>query len=264
MSAERPEYTFRNNYFAELRMQVLSEVLEPSSKAFLRETVPRRPRLALDLGCGPGFTTTLLADTLGCEHVCGLDNSEYDIVRAQKKIREGVSFHLHDVTKVPFPVGPADLAYGRLLLTHLKDPEETVAAWTSQLNPKGLLLIEEVEDIETQQPLFSSYLQIVEALLVHQSQKLYVGPLLDRMDSPDNTQRKTSRVRRVSVANDTAATFFFLNITSWKTNPFIKQNYSQDTIDEMQEALADTVRQQSEETGIEWVMRQMVFEAQYV
>jgi trans-aconitate 2-methyltransferase len=54
-------YSFGETALAAERLRVVSEVFDPSSEAFVSETVRKRSRLALDLGCGPGFTTRLLS-----------------------------------------------------------------------------------------------------------------------------------------------------------------------------------------------------------
>jgi SAM-dependent methyltransferase len=55
---------------------VVSEVFDPTSEAFVSETVRNRPGLALDLGCGPGFTTRLLSRIARPERTVGVDRSE--------------------------------------------------------------------------------------------------------------------------------------------------------------------------------------------
>jgi trans-aconitate methyltransferase len=124
------------------RLRLLAETFARPTTAFLRASVTAPPALAVDLGCGPGWSTHLLAETLNPELTVGLDNSERFIALARKTASARVSFSVHDVASVPFPVGPADLIFCRFLLTHLRDPQGTVAAWATQLSPGGLLLLE--------------------------------------------------------------------------------------------------------------------------
>ena len=81
----------------------------------------------------------------------------------------------HDVTQVPFPDGPVDLLYSRFLLTHLSDHRNVLDRWATQLHDQGLLMLEEVEAIDTDNEVFRLYLEIVEAMLAEQSQNLYIG-----------------------------------------------------------------------------------------
>ncbi len=96
-----------------------------------------KPALVIDLGCGPGCTTSLLAGMLDAGEVVGLDSSERFVELASRTAMEGVSFRVHDVTAVPFPVGPANVMYCRFLLTHLADPAGALAAWARFNGPSA-------------------------------------------------------------------------------------------------------------------------------
>ena len=254
------QYLFGDTGLATQRLQVLAEVFVDSSRAFLRDTVTAKLRLALDLGCGPGYSTHLLADVLQCDRVAGLDNSEHFISLAQKTRTSRVSFHLHDVTAVPFPVGLSDLLYCRLLLTHLTDPQAVVGKWATQLEPNGRLLIEEVERIHTRNGLFSTYLKILEAVMTHQSNRLYIGPALDGLKDPPLLKRRVSQIRRFPVSTDKAATMFFLNLQTWKDQPFIRAHYSASMMTQLETDLRTLTKTESREREIEWELRQIAFE----
>ena len=67
-------------------------------------SVARHGALVVDLGCGPGYSTRLLAEVLQGTHTVGLDNSAHFIALAQQNLLAQVAFHCHDVEQVPFPV----------------------------------------------------------------------------------------------------------------------------------------------------------------
>jgi len=253
------QYLFGDTDIAASRLKVLGRVFAESSRAFLRETVTAPPRLALDLGCGPGYSTHFLADVLQRDQVAGLDNSEHFISLAQKTKRDRISFHLHDVTTVPFPTDLSDLLYCRFLLTHVREPQALVDNWATQLRLNGLLLIEEAEWIRTEHAVFSAYLAIVEAMFAHQSHTLYAGPVVDGLKDTDALKRRASRIRRVQVSTANAATMFFLNMQAWKTRPFVRANYSQAMIDQLEKDLNALTQKSSRDAEIEWGMRQMAF-----
>ena len=170
MRTGRPApYLFGDTDIAARRLQVLAEVFADSTRQFLLQAATGTRHLAVDLGCGPGFSTHLLASVVACDQVVGFDKSQYFITLARETTTATVSFHLHDVASAPLPVPPADLLFCRLLLTHLREPHSVIARWATQLRPGGLLLMEEVEWIDTGHPVFKPYLDIVEALLRHQS-----------------------------------------------------------------------------------------------
>lgn len=254
------QYLFGNNNLAAQRLKVLAEVFAEQTRSFLLYAVPRKLHTVLDLGCGPGYSTHFLACVLECENAVGLDNSEYFISLAQKTRTERVSFCLHDVTSVPFPIGESDLFYCRFLLTHLQEPLEVVMKWATQLQPKGFILLEELEWIQTNNTVFNIYLKIVEAMLENATSKLYVGSVLDTMKDSNILKKHTNHVRCLEVTNRNAAIMFFLNMQSWKNRPFIQKNYSAKIISQLKGDLHALTKESSSKREIEWGVRQIAFE----
>ena len=123
------QYLFGDTDLAARRLKLLTDIFARSTGAFLLDSAGPRPDLAVDLGCGPGHTTGLLAEALRPGHTAGLDSSEDYIATARESQGDNVSFHRHDITEVPFPVGPCDLIFCRFVLTHLADPRADVDRW---------------------------------------------------------------------------------------------------------------------------------------
>jgi len=255
------EYLFGDSDLAGHRLKILAEVYADSTKAFVIGHVRRKPRLFFDVGCGPGYTTHLIANVLGCEQAVGLDNSEHFISLAQKSATDSVSFQLHDVTKIPFPAGPADLLFCRFLMTHLLDPQAALSRWATQVVPKGLLLIEEVETIMTANPIFTEYLQIVDAMLKAQNRMLYIGPSLDSIHPPGSLKKVRSTLNQLVVPTHQAALMFYLNIQTWKRQPFVRTNYYSSSIENLEKAMGILSAAKKDEIEIQWTLRQMVFES---
>jgi trans-aconitate 2-methyltransferase len=253
-------YLFGDTNIAARRLKILADVYAEPTRTFVLDTVIDKPRLAIDLGCGPGYTTHLLADILQCDQIVGLDSSEHFISLAQKTKTDRVSFHRHDVTAVPFPTPPSDFLYCRFLLTHVQSPLTVVAKWAIHMRPRGLLLIEETEWIHTSNATFQAYLDIVEAMLEHQDGNLYVGPILDSMQDTVTFERRISQVRRFPVSTPRAATMFSHNMLSWKHQPFIRESYSPSVISQLEQDLAALTSRPTSEMEIEWGLRQLVFE----
>jgi SAM-dependent methyltransferase len=253
----QPEYLFGNSDTAARRLDLLARVYQESTRVFLaRAAGSKRFHLALDLGCGPGFTTHLIASTLRCDRVTGLDSSASFIKLARAAAAERISFLQHDVTVTPFPNGCANLIFSRFLLTHLPDPAGKVARWATQLERDGLLLLEETEAIHTVHPAFARYLTIVEALLASQSNRLYAGPLVAGLDSPGGLKLAFSELRSLHVRNSDAARMFALNLNIWKGSEFVRTNYSRDSMRELEQALTEIATRESSAQEIEWEMRQ--------
>jgi trans-aconitate 2-methyltransferase len=256
----RVGYLFNDTMLAARRLELLARVYSDSTDAFLRDAVgSRKVKVAIDLGCGPGFTTQQLYDRLRPDQIIGLDNSEHFIALARSRESPRIGFALHDATKTPFPDGPSDLIYARYLLAHLKNIPDLVASWATQLRPEGFILSEEVEWIETSRPEFRRYLQIVAAMLKSQGTELYIGPALDRIELPSLRKRLT-RVHRLRVTNRDAASMFSMNIPNWKSQAFIGRNYAAEEIKQLERNLNRIAEKDSDESEIEWGLRQIAWE----
>jgi trans-aconitate 2-methyltransferase len=235
-------------------------VFARSTTAFLADTVRRTPELALDLGCGPGHSTHLLATVVAPRRVVGLDASERFIATAMRSATGTVSFRRHDVTTTPFPLGPADLAYSRFLLTHLPDPEAALRTWATLLGPGGMLVVEEVERIETGNPTFTAYLAIVDDVVRRAGGTLYVGPRLEALPPPPTLTRRTSRVAEIRVADRRAAAMFALNVAAWGDDPDVRARHGDAEITSLAATLRAMAEGPDEVSGITWGLRQIMFE----
>ncbi len=253
-------YVFGDTDLAARRLALLAETFAGSSRAFMREAGDGRPRMAADLGCGPGYSTHLLADTLAPDHTVGLDNSESFLRLARATATDGVSFRLHDITTVPFPSAPYDLLFSRFELTHLQCPEDVVELWGRQLDVGGRLLMEEVEYIGTTHPVFTSYLDIQQAMLTEQGNSLYIGPRLDRMPGSDSLKRLSSKVQPIGIPADRAAAMFHMNLGVWRHNDFVRRTLDPSNLDDLESSLAAIASGRIDTTPVEWGLRRIVME----
>ncbi|MEJ2868070.1 class I SAM-dependent methyltransferase [Actinomycetospora sp. OC33-EN08] len=98
-------------------------------------------RRVLDVGCGTGFLTALLAE-LGHE-VVGIDLSEGMLPRARAEAdRRGVEVALHRRAADQVDgLGTFDVVTARYVLWTLPDPGAALAAWREILQPHGTLLV---------------------------------------------------------------------------------------------------------------------------
>ncbi len=253
-------YAFGDTDLAARRLALLAETFAETSRAFMREAGDTRLRMAADLGCGPGYSTHLLARTLEPGHTVGLDNSQSFLALASPTASDRVSFRLHDITTGPFPSGPYDLLFSRFELTHLQRPEAVVDLWGSQLNAGGRLLMEEVEYISTTHPVFTSYLDIQQAMLTDQGNSLYIGPVLDAISGFGSLKRRSSAVQAVPIPAGRAAEMFRMNIGVWRHNDFVRCSYAQPDLDALETALAAIASGRNHAAPVEWGLRRIVME----
>lgn len=99
-----------------------------------------RPR-ALDVGCGPGFFSIILAQ-LGCD-VCAVDYTPAMLAQARANADAAgadLRFFQMDAQTLGFPDESFDLVVSRNLTWNLPRPEAALREWTRVLKPGGILL----------------------------------------------------------------------------------------------------------------------------
>lgn len=258
-AAEDVEYLFGDSSTACHRLRLLAEIFAGSSRSFLSQA-PSGPGLAVDIGCGPGYTTRLVSSTMNPRQTVGMDISKALVAEA-KRLEEGDETYLvHDANVVPFPIGPADVLYARFLATHLADPAAVIRSWASQLVSGGLLLLDEVDSIVTTNDVLSRYLEVVNSLLIHEGRNLYIGPRLAALRLPGLLDEKASDVRPLAVQDRQAARTFRLNLEAWRHRRFVVDTYGGDAIRRLADELEVVAHGSGTTSSIEWRMRQIVFE----
>lgn len=110
--------------------------------SLLREWTGHAPLRALDVGCGTGVVTLLLAE-LGHE-VTGVDFVPGMLQRARKKpsATDGsVEFYRGDVEALPIADDAFELVTARHLLWTLPNPDEAIGEWRRVVEPGGRILL---------------------------------------------------------------------------------------------------------------------------
>jgi trans-aconitate 2-methyltransferase len=254
-------YAFGDTEGASRRLDVLASVFGPTSRALLASVASARPGVVLDLGCGPGHTTAMLADALAGATIVGIDASEAFVAEATATAPSDCRFTVGDVTRAPLPGAPADLIYSRFLVVHLPDPHGALALWASQLRPAGLLVVEEPERIDTDDADFRRYLELASVVVAARGGDLYAGRLLADVPAPPSTDVVVRRSTPLDVAAGRAATIFSLNLALWRDDPAVAAVAGADET----AALAERLHRRGPDrsTGvIRWWMRQLVVRRQ--
>ena len=249
-------YAYGDNPLALQRLLLLAKVFAPCSEEFLGRLPLREPSVVLDLGCGPGETTRLLFERFPRAQTIGIDSSPELVGAAVAGQPRAIAFVVGDVTRAPLSGSPADPIYARLLLAHLRKPTEVVANWRKQLRPGGVLALEEVERILTDDQLFQEYLHLATSALRARGTELFVGPTLQQMTPPAGTEM-TSAVRTLQPSSQEAATMFALNLDTLRQDQSIKASYSQHQLDAIAEALGARAKD-TDGPPIAWEVRQVI------
>lgn len=147
--------------------------------------------------------------------------------------------------------------YCRFLLSHLRSPAALVDLWLDELSPGGLLLLEEVEDIDTGIEVFQRYLEVNRGLVASQNAQLYVGGILGGSE-----YAHTSLVNEIAVLpidNARAAAMFYPNtISIWEEDEYVLQSLTAAERHEISDGLRELALSGGGPTGIVWKMRRMV------
>lgn len=110
--------------------------------AVLDEWAGDPPRRTIDVGCGTGTISVLLA-ALGHD-VLGVDAAPKMVGRARRKAADAghsIAFLLGDATALGVPDDAAELVVERHLLWTLPDPRTALAEWRRVLEPGGRLVL---------------------------------------------------------------------------------------------------------------------------
>jgi trans-aconitate 2-methyltransferase len=239
-----PRYTFGDDEPAVRRLALVADAYEPVSRAFLHEQVPPAASI-VDLGCGPGFSTELLARTCRPRALVGLDASEPFLRAARARVPQA-RFVRHDVTVVPLPVAPPDVIYARLVLAHLPDPPAIVEGWWQQLAPGGVVLSEELEDIESPPGPLRDYDDLSSGTVRRGGGVMCAGPLLAPLGG---------RCVRVEASAALAARIYSFNVRLWleQADPAVPR----DQLLELERGLSAIAAGPGGD-GVTWIVRQTV------
>ena len=102
---------------------------------------------ALDLGCGPGTISVGLAKAIEPGELHGVDMEPSQVAVASAIAEAGgqgnATFHVGDVTDLPFDDDSFDLVHGHAVLTYIPDTQAALAEARRVLKPGGLISIRE-------------------------------------------------------------------------------------------------------------------------
>ena len=233
----KDNYTFGDNPQASARLLRLAELYEPETRELLQESGVRTARLAVDLGCGPGWSTRLLQEVLNPDRTVGLDASERYIAEARRLHDSDLQFEVHDVVTAPFPVPRPNVMFCRFLLTHLRSINRVLTTWVSTAAPKALLIIHETESLETDHPSLRRYYDLVSKLQQHYGQMLQVGAVLEACFENTGWLLIESKRRILEKPAKVMAELHLANLRTWRHDEYALRSFDPEEIDSLEASL---------------------------
>ncbi|MGW6207026.1 class I SAM-dependent methyltransferase [Streptomyces sp. NPDC055089] len=106
---------------------------------------PDRLGLVLDIGCGRGTSSLVIAEQLRPQRVVGLDAAPSLLAQARARAKElphtTVDFVEGDFHDLPLPAGSCDIAAAAFCLYHSPQPKDVIAQIARVLAPGGLAVL---------------------------------------------------------------------------------------------------------------------------
>jgi 2-polyprenyl-3-methyl-5-hydroxy-6-metoxy-1,4-benzoquinol methylase len=131
------------------RLKLISQVMLPTTSQLLKTAGISDGMKCLDVGCGGGYVTLLMAGLVGPQgKVVGTDSDAAILALAREDAEAGhfenVEFRHTDASNCQ---GEAeyDLVYARFVLTHLSEPEKCLNAMLKASKLKGVIVIEDID-----------------------------------------------------------------------------------------------------------------------
>lgn len=182
------------------RLNVLAEVLEPYTRAWLLHGGSLEGMRFLDLGCGGGHVSMLASSLVGSGgHVTGIDFDPEILVLAEREAAargvENISYRAMDASSLDHE-SEFDIAYSRFLLSHIQRPKQVLDRMIRSVKPGGRVIVEDIDFsghfYHPRSEAFSTYVDHFTRAALHNGHHPDIGlelmfmfraePMLDRIE----------------------------------------------------------------------------------
>src|SRR5262249_54442913 len=142
------DYVLGHSDFEIERLQLQATVLADITRRLIGECKIQHGMRVLDIGCGPGDVSMLLAEAVGpTGHVVAIDREARAVETARSRAKAAGHRNIEAVmaTDDDIPVARSfDAALGRYVLLHQRDPIAMIRRAASAVRPGGVVAFHEV------------------------------------------------------------------------------------------------------------------------
>jgi SAM-dependent methyltransferase len=147
MALKQTDYVLGHTPTEQLRLIRQARILAPATEGFLRDAGIAPGMRVLDIGCGMGDVTMLVAQLVGpTGRIVSVDLDQASVETARKRAAafglDNTTFHRSDISTIT-AVGQFDAIVGRLVLEFLPDPVAVIRRLCGLLRPGGIMALQE-------------------------------------------------------------------------------------------------------------------------
>jgi SAM-dependent methyltransferase len=142
------EYVFQGGSEGADRLEILNQIFGPHSRRCLEQAGLCAGMNVIEAGCGTGAMTSWIAGVVGPSgSVTAIDADARQIALAERRAKDaGISNVRFVNCRIPnddLPAAAFDLAYARLVLMHVREPETALRSLLRTLKAGGTIVCEE-------------------------------------------------------------------------------------------------------------------------
>ncbi len=124
-----------------LSQQQRQAIFDDYFRIFPWHLLPPGGGVGLDVGCGTGRWSVLLAPRVQHLHLLDPSAKALNVAKENLRAMNNVSYHLQSVAAIPLPSKSLDFAFSLGVLHHVPDTEAAIAAIADKLKPDAPFLV---------------------------------------------------------------------------------------------------------------------------
>src|SRR5262249_47525722 len=118
-----------------LSQEQRQSIFEDYFRIFPWHLLPPDGGVGLDVGCGTGRWSMLIAPRVRHLHLLDPSSAALDVAKQNMQSAKNVSYHLHGVGNIPIPSQSLDFAFSLGVLHHVPDTAAAIATIADKLKP---------------------------------------------------------------------------------------------------------------------------------